>query len=49
MIKRIFNDRTPGWVGKILIVIITAFWCYWSVGEMYMRAGGEHFIFGCFI
>ena len=35
MIKKIFNDRTPGWIGKILIIIITAFWCYWSVGEMY--------------
>ena len=35
MIKKIFNDRTPGWVGKILLIIITAFWSYWSVGEMY--------------
>jgi hypothetical protein len=35
MIKRVFSDRTPGWIGKILLIIITSFWCYWSVGEMY--------------
>jgi hypothetical protein len=35
MMKNIFNDRTPGWIGKILLIIITSFWCYWSVGEMY--------------
>ena len=35
MIQKIFNDRTPGWIGKILLIIITSFWCYWSVGEMY--------------
>lgn len=35
MIEKIFNDRTAGWVGKSLLIIITAFWCYWSVGEMY--------------
>jgi hypothetical protein len=35
MIKKIFNDRTPGWIGKILLIIITSLWCYWSIGEMY--------------
>lgn len=35
MIKKIFNDRTAGWIGKILLIIITSFWCFWSVGEMY--------------
>ena len=35
MIKRVFSDRTPGWIGKILLIVITSFWCYWSVGEMY--------------
>ncbi|MBN1890918.1 MAG: hypothetical protein JW850_23180 [Thermoflexales bacterium] len=35
MIKQIFNDRTPGWIGKTLLIVITSFWCYWSVGEMY--------------
>ena len=35
MFKKIYNDRTPGWVGRILLITITVFWCYWSVGEMY--------------
>ena len=35
MIKKIFNDRTAGWIGKILLIVITSFWCMWSVGEMY--------------
>lgn len=35
MLKRIFNERTPGWVGSVLLITITAFWFYWSVGEMY--------------
>jgi hypothetical protein len=35
MIKKVFNDRTPGWIGRILLIVITSFWCYWSVGEMY--------------
>ena len=35
MIEKIFNDRTAGWIGKILLIIITSFWCFWSVGEMY--------------
>lgn len=35
MLKKIFNDRTPGWIGKILLIMITSAWCYWSVGEMY--------------
>lgn len=35
MIKKIFNDRTPGWIGMALLIIITSFWCVWSVGEMY--------------
>ncbi|MBN1877447.1 MAG: hypothetical protein JXA33_24710 [Anaerolineae bacterium] len=35
MLRKIFNDRTPGWVGSILLIVITAFWSFWSVGEMY--------------
>jgi hypothetical protein len=35
MIKKIFNDRSPGWVGEALLIVITSFWCFWSVGEMY--------------
>lgn len=35
MLKKIFNERTPGWVGSILLIIITSFWFYWSVAEMY--------------
>ncbi|NLF13288.1 MAG: hypothetical protein GX597_16010 [Anaerolineaceae bacterium] len=35
MIKKIFNDCTAGWIGKILLIVITSFWCMWSVGEMY--------------
>lgn len=35
MIKKLFNDRTAGWIGKILLIVITSFWCVWSVGEMY--------------
>jgi hypothetical protein len=35
MLKKIFNDRTPGWMANIILIIITSFWCYWSVGEMY--------------
>lgn len=35
MLKKIFNDRTPGWIAKTLLIIITSFWFFWSVGEMY--------------
>ena len=35
MIKRIFNDRTPGAIAAGLLIVISAFWCYWSIGEMY--------------
>ncbi|MBI9046636.1 MAG: hypothetical protein JEZ06_19250 [Anaerolineaceae bacterium] len=35
MIKKIFNERTPGWIANLLMIIITAFWFYWSVGEMF--------------
>lgn len=35
MLKKIFNERTPGWIGKSVLIIITAFWFFWSVGEMY--------------
>jgi hypothetical protein len=35
MLKKIFNDRTAGWVARSIIIIITAFWSYWSIGEMY--------------
>ena len=35
MFKKIFNDRTPGWIGRTILIVITSFWCYWSVGEMY--------------
>ena len=35
MLKKIFNDRTPGWIAKTLLIVITSLWCYWSIGEMY--------------
>ncbi len=35
MYKKIFNDRTPGWIAKCLMISATSFWFYWSVGEMY--------------
>jgi hypothetical protein len=35
MIRKLFNNRTPGWIAKILLIIITSFWCFWSFGEMY--------------
>ncbi len=35
MLKKIFNEVAPGWVGRVLLITITAFWFYWSVGEMY--------------
>ncbi|PKO02427.1 MAG: hypothetical protein CVU43_07880 [Chloroflexi bacterium HGW-Chloroflexi-5] len=35
MIKKIFNDRTAGRIGKSLLIVITSLWCYWSIGEMY--------------
>jgi len=35
MLKKIFNDRTAGWVARSIIIIITTFWTYWSIGEMY--------------
>jgi hypothetical protein len=35
MLNKIFNDRTPGWIAKTLLIVITSFWCYWSLGEMY--------------
>ena len=35
MIKKIFNERTPGWIARTLLIVIASFWCYWSVGEMY--------------
>lgn len=35
MLKKIFNDRTPGWIAKTLLIMITSAWCYWSIGEMY--------------
>lgn len=35
MIKRVLNDRTAGWISKALLIVITSFWCYWSIGEMY--------------
>jgi hypothetical protein len=35
MIKKIINDRTPGWIAKFILIVITSFWCYWSVAEMY--------------
>ena len=48
MIKKIWNDRTPGWIAKTLLIIITSLWCAWSVGEMYHEGwgGGGLFIFG---
>ncbi len=35
MIRKIFNDRTPGWIAKAILIVITSFWCYWSVAEMF--------------
>jgi len=35
VIKKVFNDRTAGWIGKSILIIITSMWCYWSIGEMY--------------
>lgn len=35
MIKKFLNDRTPGWIAKSLLIIITSLWCAWSIGEMY--------------
>lgn len=35
MFKKIFTDRTAGWIGKSILIIITSLWCYWSFGEMY--------------
>ena len=35
MIKRIFNDRTPGRVANALLIALTSLWCFWSIGEMY--------------
>ncbi len=35
MIKKVFNDRTPGWIGKTILIVITSLWCYWSIAEMY--------------
>ena len=43
MIKKIFNERTPGWVASIATIIITALWCYWSIGEMYHEGWGGAF------
>lgn len=35
MFKKIFHDRTAGWIGYFLLIAITSLWCYWSLGEMY--------------
>ncbi len=35
MFKKIINDRTAGWIAKLLLIAITSAWCYWSVAEMY--------------
>ena len=35
MVKKIFNDRIAGWIAKTLMIVITSFWVYWSVAEMY--------------
>jgi len=33
--KKIFNERLPGRVAVALLIAITTFWSYWSIGEMY--------------
>jgi len=35
VLKKIFNDRTPGWIGYFIMSAITSVWSYWSMGEMY--------------
>lgn len=35
MFNKIFNDHTPGWIAKSLVIVITSFWFYWSIAEMY--------------
>ena len=35
MLKKLFNDRTAGWIAKTILIVITSAWCYWSVSEMY--------------
>lgn len=35
MFKKVFNDHTPGWIARLLLIAITSAWCYWSLGEMY--------------
>ena len=43
MIKKIFNERIPGWIASIATIIITSLWCYWSIGEMYHEGWGGAF------